>query len=110
MKGLQKLLGIKKKIRTYQRKAIEQIYQQQFTMLKEKTHRIEDRIMSIHRSHLRSIVRGKSGEEVEFGSKCILSYVNGYAFLDGFGYEAYYEGEWVEWCLKLHEKRFGVKS
>lgn len=88
---------------------IEQIYQQQFTMLKEKTHRIKDRIVSIHRSHIRPIVRGKSGKEVEFGPKCILSYVDGYAFLDEFGYDAYYEGDKLKKSLELHEKRFGVK-
>jgi hypothetical protein len=97
--GLQKKLGV-----------IEEIYQQQWTMLKEKTHQIANRIVSIHRSHIRPIVRGKNGpKEVEFGPKCILSYVNGYAFLDEFGYDAYYEGDKLKNSLELHEKRFGEK-
>jgi hypothetical protein len=54
-------------------------------------------------------VRGKNGKEVEFGPKCILSYVDGYAFLDEFGYEAYYEGDKLRKSLELHEKRFGEK-
>jgi len=88
---------------------IEQVYQQQFQMLKKNVHRIEDRIVSLHRSHIRPIVRGKSGKEVEFGPKCILSHVDGYAFLDKFGYDAYYEGDQLGKSLELHEKRFGVK-
>jgi len=96
---LQKKLGV-----------IEQIYQQQWTMLKEKTHQIADRIVSIHRSHIRPIVRGKNGpKEVEFGPKCIISYVDGYAFLDEFGYENYYEGAKLKKSLELHERRFGEK-
>jgi hypothetical protein len=46
---------------------------------------------------------------VEFGPKCILSHVDGYAFLDEFGYSAYYEGDKMKNSLELHEKRFGAK-
>jgi len=88
---------------------IEQVYQQQFQMLKNNVHRIEERIVSLHRSHIRPIVRGKSGKEVEFGPKCIISHVDGYAFLDKFGYEAYYEGDQLKNSLELHEKRFGAQ-
>jgi hypothetical protein len=104
----EKLGGIKE---AFQKKleVIEQIYQQQWTMLKEKTNQMAERIVSIHRSHIRPIVRGKSGKEVEFGPKCIISYVNGYGFLDEFGYDAYYEGDKLKRCLELHEKRFGEK-
>jgi len=88
---------------------IEQVYQQQFEMLKKNVHRIEDRIVSLHRSYIRPIVRGKNGKEVEFGPKCIISHVDGYAFLDQFGYSAYYEGDQLKNSLELHEKRFGAK-
>jgi len=88
---------------------VEQVYQQQSQMLKNNVHRIEERIVSLHRSHIRPIVRGKSGKEVEFGPKCILSQVDGYAFLDEFGYSAYYEGDKMKNSLELHEKRFGAK-
>lgn len=107
--GGEKIDGIKGALQK-RLEVIEEIYQQQWTMLKEKTNRIVDRIVSIHRSHIRPIVRGKSGpKEVEFGPKCIVSYVDGYAFLDEFGYDNYYEGDKLKKSLELHEKRFGEK-
>jgi len=96
--------GVAKRI-----EVVEQIYQQQAQMLKNNVHRIEERIVSLHRSHIRPIVRGKSGKEVEFGPKCILSHVDGYAFLDKFDYSAYYEGDQLKNSLELHEQRFGAK-
>lgn len=54
------------------------IYEQQFEMVKNKTYRIKDRIVSFHLPHIRPQVRGKSGKEVEFGPKCVLSFVDGF--------------------------------
>ena len=106
-KGGEVISGIESGIRQ-RLEVIEKIYQQQFTMFKEKVHRISERIVSIHRSHIRPIVRRKNGKEVEFGPKCLISYVDGYGFLDEFGYEAYNEGGKLEDSLELHKKRFGV--
>jgi len=52
-------------------------------------------------------VRGKSGKEVEFGPKAVLSYVDGYAFLDKFSFDAFNESTSLEEDINQHEKRFG---
>jgi len=40
---------------------VKRIYEQQYRMWKEKTRRIQDRIVSLHQSHIRPIVRGSCG-------------------------------------------------
>lgn len=95
---------IKEKIETAKK-----IYQQQTEMIKNKTHRIKDRIVSFHREHIRPQVRGKSGKEVEFGPKAVLSYVDGYLFLDDISFEAFNEANKLVRSISLHEERFGKK-
>lgn len=90
-------------------KIAETIYQQQLEMYKEKVHSIEDRIVSFHKHHIRPIVRGKAGKDVEFGPKATVSLVDGYLFLDKFSNDAYNEGAVLSESLKLHEERFGKK-
>lgn len=87
----------------------ETIYRQQLEMLKKKVHSTKDRIVSFHKPHIRPIVRGKSGKEVEFGPKASLSFVDGYLFLDKISNDAYNEGAALSESLKLHEDRFGKK-
>jgi len=90
-------------------KEAEIIYRQQLEMHKKKVHSIEDRIVSFHKPHIRPIVRGKAGKDVEFGPKASVSLVNGYLFLDKFSTDAYNEGSALLESLKLHEERFGKK-
>jgi len=87
----------------------EKIYRQQLEMFKKKTHSIENRIISFHKPHIRPIVRGKAGKDVEFGPKATVSLVDGYLFLDKFSTDAYNEGAVLSESLKLHEERFGKK-
>ncbi|OQW98746.1 MAG: hypothetical protein BWK68_00170 [Elusimicrobia bacterium A5] len=87
----------------------ETIYRQQLEMHKKKVHSIEDRIVSFHKPHIRPIVRGKAGKDVEFGPKASVSLVDGYLFLDKFSTDAYNEGTVLSDSLKLHEERFGKK-
>jgi transposase, IS5 family len=61
---------------------ITMLYQQQKKMYDDKTHSVEDRIVSIHQPHVRPIVRGKTQAKVEFGSKIHVSIVDGISFLD----------------------------
>jgi IS5 family transposase len=53
-------------------------------MYDNKSHSVEDRIVSIHQPHVRPIVRGKAKSKVEFGSKINISLVDGITFLDDF--------------------------
>lgn len=87
----------------------EEIYRQQLEMLQNKSHRVKDRIVSFHRAHIRPIVRGKNGKEVEFGPKCTLSYVDGYTFLDALSFNAFNEANLLSRSIELHRQRFGVK-
>ena len=47
---------------------INTLYKKKKKMFTERTHSIEDRIVSIHQPHVRPIVRGKTNANVEFGS------------------------------------------
>lgn len=84
-----------------------EIYRQQWGMWKGKTHQVKDRIVSLHLPHIRPMVRGKDGKDAEFGPKALLSWVNGFCFLDHFSFDAYNEAEKAEKSLKKHEERFG---
>lgn len=48
---------------------IQELCRQQWDMYERKSHRIEDRIVSVDQPHIRLIVRGKAGGSVEFGAK-----------------------------------------
>ena len=52
---------------------IRKLYEQQLEMYQNKTHRVDDRIVSIQQPYLRPIVRGKTKAPVEFGTKFDLS-------------------------------------
>ena len=48
---------------------IQHVYSQQEEMYRTKSHRCDDRIVSIHQPHVRPIIRGKLNKLVEFGAK-----------------------------------------
>ena len=86
---------------------INTLYEQQYTMLKEDTHQINHRIVSIHQPHVRSIVRGKTNAYVEFGAKINVSLMNGFAFLDDFSSEAFNQGTRLMSTVEKYKQRFG---
>lgn len=59
---------------------VAEVYRQQQWMYDNKTSRIEDRIVSLSQPHIRPIVRGKSGNSVEFGAKLFLLEQQTYIF------------------------------
>jgi len=88
------------------------IYDQQKEMYQEKKHRIDDRIVSLYRSYVRPIKRGKEGgRSTEFGPKGSLSYVDGYLFLDKLDHNNYSEADndIVKDQIESYEKKFGKK-
>ena len=90
----------------------EKIYEQQYTMYKEKVNKIEGRVVSFWREYVRPIKRGKGGrKDVEFGPKVCLSHVDGMTFVDEFRHENHSEArlEIVEQQIKNYEERFGKK-
>ncbi|MDR0893643.1 MAG: IS5 family transposase [Mediterranea sp.] len=86
---------------------IQTLYAQQQEMYRTRTHRIDDRIVSIHQPHVRPIVRGKAKAEVEFGSKIHLSLIDGYSFLDELSWDAFNEGSHMEQYVESYRRRFG---
>ena len=83
------------------------LYQQQKKMYDDKTHSVNDRIVSIHQPHVRPIVRGKTQAKVEFGSKIHVSIVDGISFLDQLSWDAFNEGSHMMEYVEKYHQRFG---
>jgi len=86
---------------------IHELYRQQSDMYTKRSHRIEDRIVSIHQPHIRPIVRGKANARVEFGAKVAISLVNGYALMEKLQWDNYNEGVTLKDSVETYHKRFG---
>lgn len=86
---------------------INQIYNQQKEMYEEKKHSCSDRIVSISQPHVRPIVRGKTRNKTEFGSKIGASMIDGYAVVDTISWDAYNESSDLIKQVENYKKRFG---
>ncbi|UTR13200.1 IS5 family transposase [Salipaludibacillus sp. LMS25] len=86
---------------------IQAVYRQQKQMYTSKSHRIDDRIVSISQPHVRPIVRGKAHTNVEFGAKLSLVMRDGWAFLDNVRWDAYHEGTDLKRAIASYKNRFG---
>ncbi|MCK4252808.1 IS5 family transposase, partial [candidate division WOR-3 bacterium] len=87
-------------------KVARKIYEQQKEMVEKKVNKIKDRIVSFHLPEVRPIVRGKDGKKVEFGPKVVLSYVDGFGFLDKISFDAYNESTELKNSLNTFKERF----
>ncbi len=99
IKSIEKMLDqfgdefpLDKKTRKYYY-VIQHVAQQQAEMLKESKNTCADRIVSIHQPHVRPMVRGKSGKNVEFGAKIDVSLQDGFARLERLSWNAFNEGQ-----------------
>lgn len=86
---------------------IQEVYRQQLYMYQNNTHSIDHRIVSINQPHVRPIVRGKANANTEFGSKIMLSIMNGYSFLEELIWDAYNEGQYLMKSVERFNQRFG---
>jgi len=86
---------------------INTVYAQQHYMHKNKIHKVEDRIVSIHQPHVRPIVRGKAGKPVEFGSKIGITVHNGLTYLDNLDWNNYNEAEDLKVSAENYKTRNG---
>ena len=86
---------------------IRELYRQQATMFREKSYRIENRIVSIHQPWVRPIVRGKATADVEFGAKIAISMVDGYASIERLDWDAYNESVDLIVTIERHKTRTG---
>jgi hypothetical protein len=86
---------------------IREVYRQQNEMYENHTHSTPDRIVSISQPHVRPIVRGKSGKEVEFGAKISLSLVNGMSYIHRIDWDAFNESLDLKDQIENYKKQFG---
>ena len=84
-----------------------EIYRQQASMFQGKQHKIPDRIVSLHMSFIRPIVRGKTNADVEFGAKLSISVVNGFSYMESLSFDAYNEGTTLQQSAENYKRRFG---
>ena len=86
---------------------ITELYDQQKKMYDERTHRVENRIVSIAQPHIRPIVRGKANAPVEFGAKVATARVGGFSFIIHMDYENFPEAQYLEKSAEEYRRIFG---
>lgn len=86
---------------------IKELHKQQLEMYQEKKHSIPNRIVSIHQPHIRPMVRGKQGKNVEFGAKVNASLQQGYATIDQLNFEAFNEGIYLKEQVENYKNHNG---
>ena len=87
---------------------VQKVYNQQKEMYQNKTHRCEDRIVSLSEPFVRPIVRGKAKSPVEFGAKLDLSIDNkGNARIEKLSFDAYNESEVLQKAIERFKEIHG---
>lgn len=86
---------------------VNEVYRQQKEMHTGRIHSTPNRIVSIHQPHVRPMVRGKAGAQVEFGSKIGVCVHNGITYLDHLSWESYNETEDLKISVENYKKRNG---
>jgi hypothetical protein len=86
---------------------IGELYRQQKEMYDTNTHSTSDRIVSISQPHVRPIVRGKAGKDVEFGAKLSLSLVNGCCRLHKINWDAFNESGYLIGQIEEYKGIYG---
>ena len=87
---------------------IYKLYEQQQYMYQNKTHSVDNRIVSITQPWIRPIVRGKTKSPVEFGAKFDLSIDdNGLGRIEKISYDAYNESTVLKEAAERFRERTG---
>jgi hypothetical protein len=87
---------------------IQELFRQQDQVYQTKSHRVEDRIVSIQQPHVRPIVRGKAKANVEFGAKLTVSVVNGYTTVDEVRWDNFNEAGTLPAAVEAYVERHGT--
>lgn len=74
------------------RRVISRVLKQQKEMFTTGSHTVPERIVSIAKSYIRPIVRGKEVKKVEFGAKVNMIQVDGINFIEHLSFDAFNEG------------------
>ena len=87
---------------------IQELYRQQKYMFDNKTHKVENRIVSLSQPYIRPIVRGKAKSPVEFGAKYDVSIdENGHARLEKINFNPYNESTVFIDAIERYYERTG---
>jgi len=84
-----------------------EVFNQQEEMYKDKEQRVDDRIVSISQPHVRPIKRGKAGAETEFGSKLLISVIDGNVRIEKLAWDNFNEGKELIGSIDAYKKRYG---
>lgn len=71
--------------------------------------KVTDRIVSIDKSYIHPIVRGKETKRVEFGAKVNTIQIDGINFIEHLSFSAFHEGNRLPECVSKHQKLFRKK-
>ena len=86
---------------------IRTLYFQQEYMYRTGTHKVPDRIVSLHQSWVRPIVRGKQTADVEFGAKVEMSVVDGFLRIEDLRWDAFNESTTLQQSVEAYRKAYG---
>ena len=64
--------------------------------------KVSDRIVSIDRHYVRTIVRGKETKSVEFGAKVNNIQIDGISLIEHLSFKALNEGIRLKNCIRMH--------
>lgn len=80
---------------------------QQTEMFRNNTHQVPDRIVSLHKPWVGSIVRGKQNADVEFGAKVKMSVVNGFLRVEDLFWDALNDGNTLQASVESFRPAYG---
>lgn len=83
------------------------LFRQQQEMYATRTHRIENRIVSLSQYWVRPIVRGKQNADVEFGSKVEMSVTDGYLRIEALRWNAFNESTTLTQSVESYRRAYG---
>jgi len=84
-------------------RVIHETWRQQKEMYDENKHSLADRIVSIYQPHVRPMPRGKDKASVEFGSKHLVMYKDGYTQVHTIGWDNFNEGTRLQQCVEYYK-------
>lgn len=88
-------------------RVIHELYRQQEYMYRNKTNRIDDRIVNLSQPWIRPVYRGKKGKEVEFGAKLNMSETEGFCKLDQWNFSNFNESKFLIAQIEAYKALYG---
>lgn len=87
---------------------IYKVQEQQWKLHFGKEAQVPNRIVSLHKPYVRSIVRGKETKPAEFGAKVNMLLVDGISFIEHLSYDNFNEGGRLQNSIHLQQRYFGA--